>query len=205
MHTGLHMHSQTDPNSRSCWQWQQVTWALQVPSQSIPIRSTLCSQGWVQQAPRQCLQCPASQYSFQPNNSKCDSPCPPNADCTGGVTLVPRQGHWVSAANSDSVVACPNPEACQGNRDELLQCLNQVTTSFFQMCITQAKGSVLDLVLTSWWWCLLSTMLRVSCASLMVPLPLVHIGATHWCHTHWCRTWVLYHTLLVLFPTVLSR
>lgn len=40
--------------------------------------------------------------------------------------MVPLEGYWVSAADSDSIVPCPNPDACQGNRDNLLQCLQQV-------------------------------------------------------------------------------
>lgn len=88
--------------------------------------STQCSKGSVQQDSKHCLRCPASQYSFQPSNSKCDSPCPSHANCTGAASMVPHKGYWVSAADSDSIVPCPNLEACQGNRDNLLQCLDQV-------------------------------------------------------------------------------
>lgn len=103
----------------------QTPLCLQVPNVTIPITSSLCSKGWVQQTSKQCLLCPASQYSFQPNKTECNTPCPPNANCTGGANMVPLEGYWVSAADSDSIVACPNSEACQGNRTELALCLAQ--------------------------------------------------------------------------------
>lgn len=39
--------------------------------------------------------------------------------------MVPLEGHWVSAVESDSIVACPNSEACQGSRTQMVECLKQ--------------------------------------------------------------------------------
>lgn len=57
-----------------------------------------------------------------------------------GATLVPQQGYWHSAPDSDHMVSCPNSNACQGNTAFLLACqnatysagitLNQVTPHF---------------------------------------------------------------------------
>lgn len=101
----------------------------------IPITSNLCSTGWVEGDPRHCFLCPAAQYSFNTSKSECDSPCPPNADCRGGASMVPHVGFWVSAHHSDSIVACPNPEACQGNRSDLFRCMDQLTPTHLQVCI----------------------------------------------------------------------
>ena len=69
-----------------------------------------------------CSTCLPSSYSFTPGEDNCTSPCPAQATCHGGATLVPLEGFWHSAANSDAVVACPNPAACKGSRDQLLAC-----------------------------------------------------------------------------------
>lgn len=39
--------------------------------------------------------------------------------------MVPLEGHWVSAVESDSIVTCPNSEACQGSRIQMVECLQQ--------------------------------------------------------------------------------
>ena len=44
------------------------------------------------------------------------------ADCFGGATLVPHNGWWHSAADSDNIVSCPNTNACQRNNTALLVC-----------------------------------------------------------------------------------
>ena len=69
-----------------------------------------------------CSTCLPSSYSFTPGGENCTSPCPGQATCHGGATLVPLEGFWHSAATSDAVVACPNPAACKGSRDQLLAC-----------------------------------------------------------------------------------
>ncbi len=45
-------------------------------------------------------------------------PCPENAECYGGATLVPMAGTWHSAANSTFMNGCPNPEACRDGDEE---------------------------------------------------------------------------------------
>ncbi len=41
-------------------------------------------------------------------------PCPAAAQCPGGAVMVPRPGHWHSAANSTRVHRCPYAPACGG-------------------------------------------------------------------------------------------
>lgn len=104
-----------------------------VQAETLQIRVNItfiaCPSGWVQQdsAAKECLRCPASQYSFLADEvqRECDTRCPANANCTGGPVMVPLEGHWVSAAESDSIVTCPNPEACQGSRIQMVECLKQ--------------------------------------------------------------------------------
>ena len=74
----------------------------------------------------------------------CHAPCPAYATCHGGATLVPLEGFWHSAAVSDTLVACPNPDACQGDRASLRACQeashNQISAAaklqviFFRGC-----------------------------------------------------------------------
>ena len=76
----------------------------------------------------QCVTCPSSSYSFNPQDTICKA-CPTGATCTGGAVLVPQQQSWHSAADSDHIVACPNPNACQGNTAALLACQNATYTA----------------------------------------------------------------------------
>ena len=64
---------------------------------------------------------PISSVLFDPTDTTC-LPCPDQASCSGGATLVPSQGFWHSAADSASMVQCPNSKACQGNLTNLLNC-----------------------------------------------------------------------------------
>lgn len=118
--------------------------ALQVPNVTIPITSSSCSIGWVRPDSMHCFLCPAAQYSFNTSTSTCDSPCPPNADCLGGASMRPHKGFWVSAYHSDSIVACPNPEACQGDRTNLSTCLDQLKPKAFQVCAPLLLLSTVD-------------------------------------------------------------
>ena len=97
---------------------------LQVPQVNISLTVRQCLLGEVQQSPTSCIGCPAPQYSYNRFNATCDSPCPRNANCTGGAVVVPLEGFWVSARNSDSMVACPVGQACQGDRTAMQACLS---------------------------------------------------------------------------------
>jgi len=94
---------------------------------SLTVRA--CILGEVQQSPTQCMRCPLPQYSYNTLNHTCDSPCPRNANCTGGAVVVPLEGFWVSARISDSMVACPVGQACQGDRAALQACLSAESTT----------------------------------------------------------------------------
>ena len=95
---------------------------MQVPAVTFPVTVRGCRRGEVQQENDTCMTCPATTYSYTPTASTCLSPCPANANCSGGATLVPTTGYWHSAPNSTYMVACPNANACQGDRDALLTC-----------------------------------------------------------------------------------
>ncbi len=83
-----------------------------------------CTLGEVQPSNDTCMTCPATTYSFTPTASHCIAPCPANANCSGGATVVPALGYWHSAPNSTYMAACPNGGACQGDRSALLACQN---------------------------------------------------------------------------------
>ena len=116
-----------------------------MPPEQLPVTVRACIFGEVQQAsdPNRpadlCLACAAPQYSFNTNSSTCDVPCPAHAKCWGGALLIPDPGYWVSAHNSDSLVACPNAAACQGNRNSLLNCLNASLTALSSSNYTQVS------------------------------------------------------------------
>ncbi|KAL0044285.1 hypothetical protein WJX82_009350 [Trebouxia sp. C0006] len=65
----------------------------QVPNATVTVRVPRCGIGSVQQDPTLCLYCAAPLYSFSPDNSSCDSPCPTNANCTGGAHMTPLPGY----------------------------------------------------------------------------------------------------------------
>ena len=81
-----------------------------------------CTAGEVQARPELCQLCGPATYSFNSSALVCNAPCPANADCSGGSTLVPHYGYWHSAYNSEAMIACPNPSACRGDRGSLLAC-----------------------------------------------------------------------------------
>ncbi|KAL0045512.1 hypothetical protein WJX82_008793 [Trebouxia sp. C0006] len=96
----------------------------QVPPESRPLTVRACTLGEVQPSNDTCMTCPATTYSFTPTASHCIAPCPANANCSGGATVVPALGYWHSAPNSTYMAACPNGGACQGDRSALLACQN---------------------------------------------------------------------------------
>ena len=95
---------------------------VQVPLQTWPITVRNCTVGEVQPTNDTCMACPATTYSFTPSAAQCIAPCPANSNCSGGATLVPSLGYWHSAPNSTYMAACPNSDACQGDRSVLLAC-----------------------------------------------------------------------------------
>ncbi|KXZ43208.1 hypothetical protein GPECTOR_97g746 [Gonium pectorale] len=62
-----------------------------------------------------CTPCTAGSFSFNPDNTTCDS-CPPHATCapngTQGYVVLPNEGYWRSGPYSPQVMECPNPGAC---------------------------------------------------------------------------------------------
>ena len=72
---------------------------------------------------------PQQPTPFNPTAHVCNAPCPANAVCYGGSTIVPLNGFWHSAFDSEAMVACPNPSACQGARGPLLACQDPNNTS----------------------------------------------------------------------------
>jgi len=96
---------------------------VQVPVKNVTITVRACIPGEIAPIAVLCQACPTAQYSFNPSDTTC-SLCPDKATCHGGATLVPTEGYWHSAADSNYIVLCPNSEACQGNRSKLLDCQN---------------------------------------------------------------------------------
>lgn len=95
---------------------------MQVPAALIQVTVRSCVTGEVQPSNDTCMICPPTTYSYTPTEPQCRSPCPANANCTGGATLVPELGYWHSAPKSTYMAACPNAGACKGDRNALLAC-----------------------------------------------------------------------------------
>ncbi|DBA90089.1 TPA: hypothetical protein ACH3X1_003408 [Trebouxia sp. C0004] len=96
----------------------------QVPAAVLHLIVQPCGVGQIPSADHdQCMLCPSSTYSFTPLVDDC-KPCPAQAKCTGGATLVPLQ-QWHSAPDSDHIVPCPNNNACAGSTSALLACQNE--------------------------------------------------------------------------------
>ena len=95
---------------------------MQVPAVTFQVTVRSCIQGEVQPRNDSCMTCPPTTYSYTPTARQCISPCPANANCSGGASLVPNLGYWHSAPNSTYMAACPNAKACQGDRNALLAC-----------------------------------------------------------------------------------
>lgn len=100
-----------------------VMLAVQVPAAVLQVTVQPCGLGQIPSADQtQCMLCPSSSYSFTPLVDDC-KPCPAQAKCIGGATLVPLQ-QWHSAPDSDHIVPCPNNNACAGSTSALLACQN---------------------------------------------------------------------------------
>ncbi len=100
-----------------------VLLAVQVPAAVLQVTVQPCGFGQIPSADQnQCMLCPSSSYSFTPLVDDC-KPCPAQAKCIGGATLVPQQ-QWHSAPDSDHIVPCPNNNACAGSISALLACQN---------------------------------------------------------------------------------
>lgn len=85
-----------------------------------------------------CSTCPTATFTFNATARQC-YPCPTQATCAGGATLVPLETFWHSAADSDNVVACPNQDACKGDRSVLMAC----QTGFYNALMGNASVQVL--------------------------------------------------------------
>ena len=132
MHSVCHMHSMCNT---LLLQWVRpypalpfdshspVLLAVQVPAAVLQVTVQPCGFGQIPSADQtQCMLCPSSSYSFTPQVDDC-KPCPAQAKCIGGATLVPLQ-QWHSAPDSDHIVPCPNNNACAGSTSALLACQN---------------------------------------------------------------------------------
>lgn len=124
MHVALlpssHLHA------ACCWPAINESWhCAQVAVQVIQVTVRDCMPGEVQRTDDTCMTCPATTYSFTPTSTQCLS-CPANGNCSGGATLIPNWapglGYWHSAYDSTYMAACPNADACKGNRDALVSC-----------------------------------------------------------------------------------
>ena len=95
-----------------------------MPAATVQVTVQPCGLGQVPSSDNsQCTLCPSSTYSFDPLVDDC-KPCPSQATCMGGATLVPQQQFWHSAPDSDHIITCPNNNACAGSTAALLACQN---------------------------------------------------------------------------------
>ena len=59
-----------------------------------------------------CLKCSFGRYSFDPLDDKCQE-CPANAQCTGGDSIIVKEGYWRSSTSSIQIHQCyPNQDSC---------------------------------------------------------------------------------------------
>jgi len=93
-----------------------------VPSVVTNVTVRGCTAGEVQPTATLCVMCSRTMYSFNTTASTCNAPCSTNEVYYGSSTLVPASQFWHSAVDSEAVVACPNPSACQGDRNDMLAC-----------------------------------------------------------------------------------
>ena len=94
---------------------------MQVPAASKALQVQPCALGRITDQPDMCQLCGNSTFSLNPVNESCD-PCPSGAQCFGSDAFIPPEQHWHSSPNSTTIVSCPNPGACGGNRTHLLDC-----------------------------------------------------------------------------------
>ncbi|WIA37967.1 hypothetical protein OEZ86_001344 [Tetradesmus obliquus] len=80
-----------------------------------------CMPGEVAPLPDTCEPCVPGFYSLDPTQALCQL-CPAGADCPGGASIIPQPGWWHSAATSAQMHRCPDPAACQGDRQAVQAC-----------------------------------------------------------------------------------
>ena len=120
-----------------CWK-HGCLFAVQAEAALIDVTVNECGLGQVPQkgfnitTTPTCTLCAAVTYSFDPNNDTCPR-CPVGAQCAGGATLVPEPPYWHSQADSNHMVLCPNPNACQRDTGVLLACQN---STYYQAIAT---------------------------------------------------------------------
>lgn len=79
---------------------------------AVPVNMRSCLIGETHQSD-QCLICPASKYSLNPEGS-CED-CPVGAICYGNYTMVPKEGYWRAAMLSEQFWLCPYQPSCLGS------------------------------------------------------------------------------------------
>ena len=131
--------------------WIDVVGGVQVPAAIVQVTVQPCGLGQVPAAGQnECMVCPSSTYSFDPGVDTC-KPCPAQATCSGGATLVPQQQFWHSAPESDHIVACPNNNACAGNTAALLACQNATYQASLDVEV-RSRGSTRVIVVKQCSW-----------------------------------------------------
>ena len=71
-----------------------------------------------------CTPCPNNTFSFQNNPGLNDDnciPCPTNADCLNGVSIIPKEGYWNFDSSTNIIIKCEIYESCLGNGNYCLQ------------------------------------------------------------------------------------
>jgi hypothetical protein len=61
-----------------------------------------------------CLRCSNNEYLLAaPTVHQYCIPCNANINCYGGSIIAPKDGYWRADAYNESILKCPNSEACQ--------------------------------------------------------------------------------------------
>ncbi len=95
---------------------------VQVPTAFETIQVQPCSVGHITDVYNtSCTVCGNFTFSLDPSKTFCDE-CPSPAQCFGDDVFIPPEQHWHSSPNSTTILSCPNPGACGGNRTHLLDC-----------------------------------------------------------------------------------
>jgi hypothetical protein len=69
-----------------------------------------------------CFPCPELFYSFNPFQPNC-LPCPQNADCPGGATILAKENFWRSSNISSTVFECSVlKNGCKGGENPDVIC-----------------------------------------------------------------------------------
>ena len=109
---------------------------VQVPPAVKTIQVQPCSLGSVRNnETTTCTVCANLLFSLDPTNTTCDG-CPSGAQCFGSDAFIPPVQSYHSSPNSTTIVSCPNPGACGGDRNILRAC-KQVSAD----CMTMQPAS----------------------------------------------------------------